>query len=233
MTVTMDRRRVGAGEVVWIALDRPRKANALDLETLTGLAAALDGALADRELAAVVLHAGGRSFCAGLDLDELADRAKQGAMVSTLGRIYELMGSSRVPLVCRVHGPAVGGGLGLVLGCHLALAGPDAWFSTPELTRGLFPVMVSGLLAERVPLAFARRMVLTGERVGPETALSMGIVSHTFESAAALDEGLQQILGLLATWDRGVVRSFLPGPWAGRGMEALAADFLALVRGSG
>ena len=177
----------------WITIDRPERRNALSGPLCFALREALERAGGDRGVLAVVLTgAGDKAFCAGADL------ASAGGGGSHFARAYEdlLQAFPRVgkPVVARVNGHALGGGVGLLLSCDMAVAADGATIGTPEVGVGLFPMMVMALLFRHVGRKRGLEMVFTGEKVGAAEAKGMGLVNHVVP-AADLDAAVQALLG--------------------------------------
>ena len=102
------------------------------------------------------------------------------------------------PLIARINGPCLAGGMGLMLGCHLVIAREDATFSLPEVSVGFFPMMVGALLYRHLGRKKAMDMVLTGRRVGAIEAERIGLITRAVPPDA-LDEEVDKILSLMAT----------------------------------
>ena len=174
-----------------VTLARPERRNAFD----AALIAELTEAFADVDDArAVVLSGEGPSFCAGADVDwqrssiDLTyDANVEDAM--RLYRMLEAIDSCPAPVVCRVHGFALGGGSGLVACADVAVAAPDAVFGFSEVRLGIIPAVISPFVLPKVGSA-ARRYFLTGERFDAATALRIGLVHEVSEDPEAAVEGV-------------------------------------------
>jgi methylglutaconyl-CoA hydratase len=177
------------GRVLRVTLARPERRNAFD----AALIAELTEAFADVGDARAVLLAGeGAAFCAGADvewqraaIDLSYDENVEDAM--RLYRMLEAIDSCPVPVVCRVHGFALGGGSGLVACADVAIASPDAVFGFTEVRLGIVPAVISPFVLARIGAA-ARRFFVTGERFGADVALRIGLVSEVAEDAEAQTE---------------------------------------------
>jgi methylglutaconyl-CoA hydratase len=177
------------GEVLRVTLARPERRNAFD----AALIAELTEVFADvGDARAVVLSGEGPSFCAGADVEwqrvsiELDyDENVEDAM--RLYRMLEAIDSCPAPVVCAVHGYALGGGSGLVACADIAIAQPDAVFGFTEVRLGIIPAVISPFVLARIG-ATARRYFVTGERFDAETALRIGLVSEIAEDTAAAAE---------------------------------------------
>jgi len=174
------------GDVLRVTLARPERRNAFD----AALIAELTDAFADvGDARAVVLAGEGPSFCGGADvewqrasIDLSHDENVEDAM--RLYRMLEAIDSCPAPVVCRVHGYALGGGSGLVACADIAVATPDAAFGFTEVRLGIIPAVISPFVLPKIGPA-ARRYFLTGERFGASEALRIGLVSEVAENSEA------------------------------------------------
>jgi enoyl-CoA hydratase len=164
-----------------LTIDREAARNALSPDVIAGLLKGLQQADASPEVRAVVLTgAGDRVFCAGGDMGSMSG---DGFLAGHEGRraygtLLGAFAACRKPTIARVNGHALAGGLGLVLACDLAVAVDSAGFGTPEIDRGLFPMMVMGLLQRHLGRKGALELVLTGERVTAAKAAALGLVNR-------------------------------------------------------
>ena len=179
------------GHVLRVTLARPERRNAFD----AALIAELADAFADvGDARAVLLEGEGSSFCAGADVDwqraaiDLSyDDNVEDAM--RLYRMLEAVDSCTAPVVCCVHGFALGGGSGLVACADIAIAWPDAVFGFTEVRLGIVPAVISPFVLPRIGEA-ARRYFATGERFDAATALRIGLVSEVAEDAGERAESI-------------------------------------------
>lgn len=181
MTVTFE----ASDGVGIITLRREHKRNAID-GTMTEL---LDVALAELEanpsLRAGVLTGGRKAFSAGTDLAEF-DRARTR---TANGGEYGIARRERTtPIVAAVEGPAVGGGVEILLACDLVVAGDTSTFAMPEVARGVV-ASCGGLfrLPRVVPPMVARELLLVGEAIGARRAEAVGLVNRVVPAGQALD----------------------------------------------
>jgi len=183
--------------VVTLTLNRPERKNPLSEQMVNELLWALDDAAADPEVRVVVLTGAGTAFSAGADLKQMGGPggglARKGDFVDLILR-FTTLGK---PTVARVPGIAMGGGLGIVAACDFAVACESAILSTPEIKRGLFPMMIMAVLARVVPRRKLMSMMLLGEKLDARTALDYGIVSHVVPDDA-LDHEVEKLAGALA-----------------------------------
>jgi methylglutaconyl-CoA hydratase len=185
MVSTMAALRVERdGHVLRVTLARPERRNAFD----AGLIAELSTAFADvGDARAVVLSGDGPSFCAGADVEwqRTSIDLSHDANVEDAMRLYRMLDaidSCPAPVVCLVHGYALGGGSGLVACADIAVAWPDAVFGFTEVRLGIIPAVISPFVLAKIGSA-ARRYFVTGERFDPEVALRIGLVSEVSEDA--------------------------------------------------
>ena len=179
------------GPVCIVTLNRPAALNAVDDAVASAVGEALEAAAADPDVRAVVLTGSGRAFCAGADLKAVA--AGRGA---GLHPEWGFAGVVRhwvpIPLIAAVNGPALGGGMEIVLACDLAVADPRATFALPEVTRGLAAAGGGVLrLHHQVPLKIALEVVLTGETISAQSALRWGLVNRLSEPGSVVQAAVE------------------------------------------
>jgi methylglutaconyl-CoA hydratase len=183
------------GAVLRVTLARPERRNAFDAALIAELTDAFEDVSDAR---AVVLAGDGPSFCAGADvewqrssIDLTFDENVEDAM--RLYHMLESIDSCPAPVVCRVHGYALGGGSGLVACADVAIAAPDAVFGFSEVRLGIIPAVISPFVLRRIGSA-ARRYFLTGERFNAATALRIGLVDELAEDVEAAAEAVVEAL---------------------------------------
>jgi enoyl-CoA hydratase/carnithine racemase len=176
------------GRVLRLVIDREDKRNALSRDVLQGLVDGVRSATADDGVGAVVVaSAGDKVFSAGADLSVMAADATGLEQHEGRGLLKDLVVEIRTcpkPVVARVQGLCLAGGIGLAAGCDVVLARETASFGMPEVERGLWPFMVSALLTRHVSPKHAMDYMLTGERFDARTAYAMGLVSRVFPAAS-------------------------------------------------
>ncbi|OBF37419.1 enoyl-CoA hydratase [Mycolicibacterium peregrinum] len=175
--------------VATVTLDRPDALNALTIEMMRQLAAAIDSALSDDTVRAIVITgAGDRAFCAGGDMAELIPRLTAGElqiMVPDAGKRY--FSDVFKPIIAAVNGICVGGGLEILLGTDLRIAADTAVFGVPEVRWGLIAGGGSHIrLPQQVPWAIAMQLLLTGDHIDAERAYQAGLVNEIASSAHVL-----------------------------------------------
>lgn len=179
------------GDLLRVTLARPERRNAFD----AALIAELTEALADvGDARAVLLTGEGPSFCAGADvewqrasIDLSYDENVEDAM--RLYRMLESVDACPAPVVCCVHGYALGGGSGLVAASDIAVAWPDAVFGFTEVRLGIIPAVISPFVLPKLG-EHARRYFVTGERFDAHVALRIGLVSEVAVDAGSACEAI-------------------------------------------
>ena len=176
------------GHVATITLNRPDQRNAVSPELTLAMDAALQRFEADPEVWVALLTGAGPNFCAGADLKAIAaGRAKE--LSTEAGGFGGFVRYPRTkPVIAAVQGFALAGGTELVLACDLVVAGTDAQFGLPEVTRGIVAA-AGGLfrLPRAIPPARAMELILTAERLGAEEAARWGMVNHLVEPHEVVD----------------------------------------------
>ena len=165
-----------------IILNRPDKRNALSRQMIADLVQAFDDLHGERRVRAVILTGSGPAFCAGMDLAEMQETAKQPDALSQWHEdavIYrELIDKMLLfpkPIIAAVNGPAVAGGAGLVLASDIVIGTPAAKFGFPEPRRGIVAGMVAPLLNFRVGGSFAANLLLTARTIEAAEAHRLGL----------------------------------------------------------
>lgn len=185
--------------VLTLTLNRPDRRNALNGEVIEALIEEFDGAAASGARAIVLTGAGEKSFCSGADLDPAAAAAGPFVAHGVRHRFVDLLRSMRNcgrPVVARVAGPALAGGLGLMVACDMVVAADDVYFATPEVKVGLFPYMIMALILRNVPRKHAMELALTGEKIDAAKAAQIGLINRAVPRAE-LDSAVAELVGRL------------------------------------
>ena len=192
---------------VLLRLDAPARRNALDLATMRDLASQLRTADADPQVRAIVLTGADPAFCAGLDLEAVASGELVLEEVEALDADpWRVLQELRTPTIAAVNGPAVTGGLELVLCCDLAIASEPARFADTHARVGIHPSGgLTVLLPRYVGLREALGMSLTGRFVGAEEARTIGLVNAVVPHDLLLPAALQAAAAIAETDPRIVV----------------------------
>jgi enoyl-CoA hydratase/carnithine racemase len=180
------------GAVATVTLNQPEKRNPLSAAMVRDLGAALAWCRAEPAVRVVVLTgAGDRAFCAGADLGSSFD-----AGAGQLDRHHDRRGIADLfltlrdlgkPVVGRINGHALAGGFGLACACDLLLAVESATFGTPEINVGVWPMMISAVLARNLPRKVVLEMLLLGDRWTADQMEKVGLVNRVARSLPELD----------------------------------------------
>jgi methylglutaconyl-CoA hydratase len=188
----------GANGVATVTLTRPEIHNAFDDRLIAALTRDLLDLAGEPGVRVIVLTGAGRSFSAGADLNwmkrtalfdeaaNLADARALAGLMATLDRLEK-------PTVARVNGAALGGGLGLVCTCDIAIAAEDAVFGMPEVRLGIIPAVIGPYVVRAIGPRHARRLMLTGERITAAEACRIGLV-HEVVPAAEMDGATARVV---------------------------------------
>lgn len=196
-------RCLGKDGTMRLVLNRPEKHNAMNEQMIRELTDAARTIAADPGIRAVVLEAEGESFCAGGDLDWMKDQfaaddaARQVEARALFGMLDAL---DRLPqlVIGSIHGAALGGGVGLVSICDVALAGPRARFALTETRLGLIPATIAPFMMRRIGLAALRAHALHGTIFSAAEAQAMGLISECVEEAGMAEAVARHVSRVLA-----------------------------------
>jgi methylglutaconyl-CoA hydratase len=185
-------RREGAIE--YLTLNRPDVRNALNeqmIAELAGWTSAVSESARRHEVRAVVLAGAGRVFCAGADAKWMATTIRYTESENlrdarALAEMFEALDTLPVPLICRIHGTALGGGAGLAAVSDIVVAEDGATFGFPEVKLGIVPAIISPFVLAKIGQAAARELFLTGARFSAARAKEIGLV-HAVVPADELD----------------------------------------------
>ena len=191
-----------AGSVLTVTLNRPDLHNAMNPAIVAALTDIFNDLPARDDVRAVVLTGRGRSFCAGADLAAMRAAADFtfDQNVADGRAIFDLMlaiDRCPQPVVGRVNGPAIGGGVGLVSCCDIVVAVERAVFAFSEARLGIVPAVISPFVLAKIGPAAARELFLTGERFDARRARAIGLVHHVVDEEeldAAVAERVGQLL---------------------------------------
>jgi enoyl-CoA hydratase/carnithine racemase len=216
--------------IVTLTINRPERRNALSWEVIGQLRAEVAKAKLDPEVRVLVLTgAGDKAFCAGADLQGMADGAGFLDLHSARGemaQLFEELWGVGKPTIARVRGYALAGGFGLALACDFVVAADDAQFGTPEIDVGLWPYMITVPLCRSMPPKRALELMMTGRRVSAAEADRLGFVNRVV-AASELDAAVAGLAESLATKSPSVMRLGRDAFYAV--WDANAADALAYL----
>jgi len=187
------------GGVVRVVLNRPEVRNAFN--EVLGAELTQTFSSFDASVRAVILAGEGPVFSAGADVNWMkksigysaAENAKDAAGMAAMFRAID---RAVPPVIARVHGASLGGGMGLIAACDMVVAAEGTQFGFTEVRLGIVPAVISTFVLRKTGAAAARRYFLTGEIFGPEEARRMGLV-HEVAPAAELDARVDALVGEL------------------------------------
>jgi enoyl-CoA hydratase/carnithine racemase len=200
--VRIERRR----DALWVWIDREERRNAMNSAVLSGIGDALARAKSDPTLRAIVLTGvGEKAFCAGADLSEGTKTFGGDEPTTDFGRLARAVRGSGVPLIARVNGACVAGGMGLMALCDLVIAAEHARFGLPEVRVGVFPMQVLVLLRSTMHAKHINELCLTGELIGAVRAAQIGLVNE-IAAAGELDSRVEALLDRIRSGAPGAIR---------------------------
>ena len=189
------------GPVLWLTINREARRNAMSHNVLAGLHQAIEAAQTNRAIRAIVITGvGSKAFCAGADLQSAnAFTTDYSDPIGHLARVLRSAKASHIPLIARVNGACMAGGMGLMAMCDMAVASPHAVFGLPEVKVGVFPAQVLAVLQHLIPRRTLAEMCITGEPVTAQQALEMDLLNYLSDEAteASLDAKLDWLLARL------------------------------------
>ncbi|HEU0199639.1 MAG TPA: enoyl-CoA hydratase-related protein [Burkholderiaceae bacterium] len=217
MTVVIKASRQDARLV--LTIDRRERRNALNADVIRALQEALYQVKSDDSIRAVVLTgAGDEAFCAGADLGADAFAFDYATPTIAYADLLRTARTINVPLVARVNGACMAGGMGLLAMCDLAIAAPRAIFGLPEAKVGVFPMQVLAVLQAQVPQRFLTQLCLTGDSIDAARAREIGLIN---EVADDLDGALERLLSRLQSNSPAALKR---GLYAMKAMRSMSFD---------
>ena len=222
--------RTGPGGVVArVTLARPERRNAFDASVIAELRTAFAALERDSatDLRAVVLAGDGETFCAGADIDWMraamqldVEGNEQDAMA--MADMFETIDTCPVPVIARVQGAALGGGMGLCAVSDLVIAESGARFGFTETRLGILPAVISPFVIAKIGESHARALFPGGKRFDALRAQRIGLVHEVVEGSEALDQAV----------DTAIADILASGPTAVRAAKAIVREVRGLGHGS-
>jgi methylglutaconyl-CoA hydratase len=184
------------GAARWLTLNRPERRNALSRALVRALYDAVSAAASDDDCRCIVLAGAGPVFCAGADLNEFREASDPAVLTSDgdlLSRTLEALSTSPKPVIARVQGAALGGGVGLVAAVDFAIAVPDARFTLSEVRLGITPAVISPHILRALGRRRAMAFMLASTPMDANEALAHGLLTSVVD-AAVLDEAIDRLV---------------------------------------
>lgn len=181
-----------------ITIDRPDLHNAFNEVVITELTNAMLELGERNDVRVVILRSEGKSFCAGADIhwmkrmvdysveENIADATEMAQMLRAIRECPK-------PVIARVHGACIGGGVGLAAACDVSVAVKDAVFCLSEVKLGILPAVISPYVLEKIGPGHMRRYAVTAERFDGEEARRIGLISDCVDDTSALDAWIAKV----------------------------------------
>jgi isohexenylglutaconyl-CoA hydratase len=210
--------------VLHVTLNRPEARNAMTMAMVRELKSVLADAQTSGGVRAIVLRGAGGHFCAGADLKDMAAAQARAAQAddrqrapvpapdpladvnARFGELCVAYASTGIATVAVLEGTVMGGGFGLACVADVAIACDDVSFRLPETSLGMVPAQIAPFLIERLGYSEAKRLAVTGGRIGAEAALALRLV-HEAHPREGLDGAVQRILGDILRCAPGAIAS--------------------------
>jgi methylglutaconyl-CoA hydratase len=168
-------------QITLLTLNRPERRNALTVELMTELTAAIENANADPLQRILILRGAGKAFCTGLDLEE-AVKVDPQVTAENVARMLLAVAETRLVTIAMVHGAAVAGGAGLMSACDFAIAAERTRFGYPEVRRGLVAGLVMTFVRRQLRERDLREVLLASELFDAERARKIGLINRVVPS---------------------------------------------------
>lgn len=193
LITTIDSRGIAR-----LTLNRPDLRNAFNEELIDQICDAMGRFNNDTNVRGIILTGSGKAFSAGADLNMMKRVAEYSAAENKddarrLAHMLQSIYHSPKPTIALVNGPAMGGGLGLIAACDIALGAEEAFFALSEVRLGLIPAVISPFVVQAIGVRQARRYFLTGERFDAKAAEDMGLL-HMRAPSSTLGDALESII---------------------------------------
>jgi len=191
------------GPIARVTLNRPEVRNAFNEQLIAELTAWAESVKVTGPARVAVLSGAGKMFCAGADLTWMSKmvaytRDENVRDARAMARMFEALDRLPIPLIGRVHGAALGGGVGLAAVCDIVVAAEDAAFAFTEVKLGILPAVISPYALAKIGPSAARELFLTGARFSAERAKEIGLV-HAVGDEQELDRMIAKYVNDLLT----------------------------------
>lgn len=199
----MSLRIQSDGPVVRVTLNRPEVRNAFNEELIAELTAWAESVTVNGPARVAVLAGAGKMFCAGADLAWMSKMVRYTHEENVrdaraMARMFDALDRLPIPLIGRIHGAALGGGVGLAAVCDICVTSEDAMFAFTEVKLGILPAVISPYVIAKIGQSAARELFLTGARFPAARAKEIGLV-HAIGDEAELDRIVAKYVNDLMT----------------------------------
>lgn len=211
------------GSALWVTINREERRNALNTAVLSGIAEAVRQADSDPMIRCLVLTgAGEKAFCAGADLADGQDTFTTGTDETTtdFGQLARLCHSFSKPIIARINGHCVAGGVSLLGLSDLAISTDKAIFALPEVRVGVFPMQVLAFLKERIAPVHFNELAYLGERISASRAETIGLINRVVPPEELNDA----ILRITESIGKGSPAAIKRGRYAAKAMETMSFE---------
>jgi enoyl-CoA hydratase/carnithine racemase len=184
------------GPTLWLTITREERRNAMSHGVLAAMGQAITAAQSQRDIRAIVITGvGSKAFCAGADLQSAnAFTTDYSEPHGHLAQLLRVAKASTLPLIARVNGACMAGGMGLMSMCDMAVSASHAVFGLPEVKVGVFPAQVLSVLQHLIPRRKLAEMCITGEPITSAQALEYHLVNYVDDN---VDTKLEWLLNRL------------------------------------
>ena len=181
--------------VARLTMNRPEIRNAFNTALINEICDTMAEFSANPTVRAIVLTGTGQAFCAGADLNMMKRAANYSPTENKddarrLAHMLQSIYNSGKPTIAQVNGAAMGGGLGLIAACDIAIGVEEAFFAFSEVRLGLIPAVISPFVVQAMGVRQARKLFVTGERFDAETAVKFGLL-HSKTHASAINDAVE------------------------------------------
>lgn len=177
-------------KIAILTLNRKEKNNALNIPLLKSLSTAIEDINKDNEIRVIIIKGEGSCFCSGLDLKEAADITTAEESNKLLAKALTAIYKSPLLTIAAVHGSAIAGGAGIMSACDYVVAAKECMFGYPEVKRGLAAAQVMVLLNKQLPMRHVKELLLFGDLINADHALTIGLINKVVEQENLLSEAL-------------------------------------------
>jgi methylglutaconyl-CoA hydratase len=175
-------------QITVLTLNRPERRNALTIELLSELNAAIKIASEQPQERVIILRGAGAAFCTGLDLKEAADQTKAHATADMVANTLIAISQTRLITIAAVHGAAVAGGAGIMSACDFVVAAQGTKIGYPEVRRGLVAGLVMTFQRRQIGERNMRELLLGSELIDADRAKEIGLVNRVVAQADLMNE---------------------------------------------
>lgn len=165
------------------------KGNILDHIMMEELLATLNSFRNEQSLKLIIWEGSGKHFSFGASVEE-HQKELAGTMLQSFHKLFYVLKELSIPTLAKISGQCLGGGMELAIMSNFIFADRSARLGQPEIVLGVFPPPASVILSEKIGLARAEELILTGKSISAEEGKSMGLINELFEDRMALDNGV-------------------------------------------